>query len=71
MIPGGDYAVVTHFGPYHKLGETYARLFGEWLPRSGRELGPSPSFEVYLNDPESTEPDDLLTDICVPLQSRG
>ena len=67
-IPGGQYAVTTHFGPYYKLGETYARLFGQWLPRSGRELAASPSFEVYLNDPNSTEPEDLLTDICVPLQ---
>ena len=67
VIPGGDYAMTTHFGPYDKLGETYARLFGQWLPRSGRELRGTPCFEVYLNDPHSTEPEDLLTDIYVPL----
>jgi len=67
-ILGGEYAVTTHFGPYKKLGETYAKLFGQWLPRSGRELGDAPSFEVYLNDPNSTEPEELVTDICVPLQ---
>ena len=67
VIPGGDYAVTTHFGPYQKLGETYTKLLGQWLPRSGRELRPAPCFEVYLNDPQSTEPEDLLTDIYAPL----
>jgi AraC family transcriptional regulator len=68
IIAGGDYAMTTHFGPYHKLGETYAQLFGAWLPRSGRELRAVPCFEVYLNDPQTTEPEDLLTDIYIPLQ---
>ena len=68
IIPGGDYAMTTHFGPYDKLGETYARLFGQWLPRSGCELRSGPCFEVYLNDPHSTDPEDLLTDIYVPLK---
>jgi DNA gyrase inhibitor GyrI len=70
VIPGGDYAVTTHFGPYQKLGETYAKLLGQWLPRSGRELRSTPCFEVYLNDPQSTEPEDLLTDIYAPLAMR-
>lgn len=68
VIPGGEYAVTTHFGPYERLNETYARLMGQWLPRSGRELGDSSCFEVYLNDPNSTEPEDLVTDVHVPLK---
>jgi len=70
VIPGGEYAVTTHFGPYQKLGDTYTRLLGQWLPRSGRELRSTPCFEVYLNDPQSTEPEDLLTDIYAPLQTK-
>jgi AraC family transcriptional regulator len=68
IIPGGEYAVTTHLGPYEKLNETYARLMGQWLPRSGRELGDAACFEVYLNDPNSTEPADLVTDVYVPLK---
>ena len=68
IIAGGAYAVATHFGPYETLGEAYARLMGQWLPRSGRELRSIPSFEVYANDPNNTEPEDLLTDIFVPLE---
>lgn len=67
-IPGGEYAVATHFGPYSRLGETYAKLLGEWLPRSRRALRSTPCFEVYLNDPGSTEPEDLITDIYAPLE---
>ncbi len=68
VIPGGDYAVTTHFGAYAKLGETYTKLLGESLPRSGRTLRSAPCFEIYLNDPNSTEPEDLITDIHAPLQ---
>jgi len=67
-LAGGEYAVTTHIGPYDQLGRTYAKLFGKWLPRSGRELRSVPCFEFYLNDPEGTDPEDLLTDIYAPLE---
>ena len=67
-IPGGDYAVTTHIGPYDKLGETYAKLYGGWLPQSGRMPRSAPCFEIYLNDPEGTDPEELITDIHVPLE---
>jgi len=67
-IPGGEFAVVTHCGPYEQLSQTYAALFGQWLPHSGRELRSEPSLEFYLNDPEGTNPEDLLTDIYAPLE---
>ncbi len=66
-IPEGQYAVTTHEGPYEQLGDTYARLCGQWLSASGRELAPSPPFEIYLNSPENTAGEDLLTDIYLPL----
>ncbi len=69
-IDGGEYAVTTHFGPYERFGETYARFFGQWLPQSGRELRSAPCLEIYLNDPEGTDPDDLITDIYAPLEPR-
>ena len=69
-IEGGPYARATHFGPYDRLGETYARLAGEWAPRSGWRLRTAPCFEVYLNSPESTEPEDLLTDVYLALEPK-
>jgi AraC family transcriptional regulator len=67
-IGGGEYAITTHLGPYDLLGQTYAKLLGQWLPRSGRELRSEPSLEFYLNAPESTDPEDLITDIYAPLE---
>ncbi len=66
-VGGGDYAVTVHRGPYERLSETYARLCGQWLPSTGRELRSSPSLEIYRNDPKSTRPEELLTDIYVPV----
>ena len=68
-LSGGDYAVTTHIGPYDKLGLTYAKLYGGWLPQSGRELRSEPCLEFYLNDPEGADPEDLLTDIYAPLEA--
>jgi AraC family transcriptional regulator len=69
VIAGGEYAVLTHFGPYEGLGGSYARLLGQWLPRSGRCVRALPSFEVYFNSPENTAPADLVTDLHVPLEA--
>jgi hypothetical protein len=57
-------------GPYERLGETYARPCGEWLPGSGRELRSVPAFEIYHNAPQFTAPQDLVTDICMALEPR-
>jgi AraC family transcriptional regulator len=68
-VGGGEYAVTSHFGPYNKLGETYNGLF-RWLLQNDRELRAEPCMESYMNDPESTDPEDLVTDICVPLKPK-
>jgi AraC family transcriptional regulator len=67
-LPGGKYAVFSHHGPYDSLGKTYQRIFGGWLPKSGRELRDAETFEEYLNSPGNTRPEDLLTRIHVPLR---
>jgi len=67
-IAGGAYAVTTHFGPYSKLGDTYAALCGQWAPNSGYGIRSAPCFEMYLTDPENTAPEDLVTDVYLPLE---
>jgi AraC family transcriptional regulator len=66
-FPAGSYGVVTHKGPYEELGKTYQKIYGGWLPRSGYRLRDSPAFEQYLNSPQNTKPEDLVTLIHVPL----
>jgi AraC family transcriptional regulator len=67
-LEGGDYAIGVHRGPYAALHESYAWLFGQWLPSSGREPADAPCQEVYVNDAQTTPPSDLITHICVPLK---
>jgi AraC family transcriptional regulator len=67
-LPGGRHAVATHRGPYETLSQTYQRLYGAWLPKSGYELGDTPAFEQYLNSPQSAKPEDLMTLIHVPIK---
>ena len=65
-IEGGLYAVFVHKGPYENLIETYHGIFGIWLPASGSELRELPSFEQYVNDPDSVDQNELITDIYIP-----
>uniref|UniRef100_A0A7C4ELQ5 AraC family transcriptional regulator n=1 Tax=Fundidesulfovibrio putealis TaxID=270496 RepID=A0A7C4ELQ5_9BACT len=69
-IPGGEFAVTVFKGPYTGLEAAYAQLYGQWLPASGREPDMRPGYEVYLNDPASTPPEELLTEINMPLLPR-
>ncbi len=68
-IAGGRYAVFLHKGAYSGLYETYRGIFAGWLPTSGYTLREAPCFEKYLNrDPRRTKPENLRTEIWVPLQ---
>ncbi len=66
-LPGGRTAILRFKGHYSGLPAAYDYLYGTWLPASGHEARNSPVFEDYLNSPMDTAPDDLLTDICLPL----
>lgn len=66
-LAGGTYAVVTHKGPYEELGKTYQQIYGGWLPASGYHPRDEPAFEQYLNSPQNTRKEELLTVIHVPI----
>jgi len=52
-IPEQRYAVFSHRGPLSRLGETFAAIWNQWLPGSGRQAAESPCFELY---PEEFDP---------------
>ena len=68
VVPGGRYARTTHLGPYETLPDTWARLMGEWLPRSEHRVGDGVSYELYRNNPMNVKPHELITEIYVPLR---
>jgi AraC family transcriptional regulator len=65
-LPRGEYAVATHRGPYETLADTYGAL-ARWVVAGGRRVRAAPCVEIYRNDPKSTPPAALLTDVCVPV----
>lgn len=68
-LPGGEEAVLLHRGPYERLMESYAWLYGVWLPHSGREADDRPPYEIYISAPDEAAPEDLLTEIHLPLRA--
>lgn len=67
-LAGGDYAVLRHKGPYADMGAAYRWLYATWLPASGRSIRDEVMFEAYLNNPRDVPPNELITEICLPLQ---
>ncbi len=70
MVKGGEHAVVMLKGSYEQLATAFNWLYGQWLPHSGREAAPRPPIEIYHTDPKETKPEDLLTEIRIPLVSQ-
>ena len=66
-LAGGSYAVTMYKGPYEGLGKVYQKIYGGWLPQSGRQLRDAPAFEQYLNSPRDTKPEELMTLIHIPV----
>jgi AraC family transcriptional regulator len=67
-LPAGRYAVLTFKGPYTGLPTGYDQLYGSWLPGSGEEPADAPVYELYINTPMTVAPDDLITEIHLPLK---
>ncbi|MGB3279667.1 MAG: AraC family transcriptional regulator [Pseudorhodobacter sp.] len=66
-LPSGRHAVLRVKGPYTALPAAYTQLYREWLPMADEVPANSPVYELYLNNPRETAPEDLLTEICLPL----
>lgn len=65
-IPGGKAAVTVHVGPYEKIEEAYNRLTA-FVKEQNLQTG-SLCYEFYLNDPASTPPEQLKTEIFFQLK---
>jgi len=69
-LPGGPYAVHQLKGPYNLIGETLHEMQGAALPEKGLLADYTrPFLEIYLNDPTSVPERDLLTDLCIPVET--
>lgn len=65
-LAGGKMAKIIHKGPYEECEPTYNKLFA-WIGQKGKRIV-GPIREVYLNDPREVSPDEIVTEIYVPIQ---
>ena len=65
-IPGGKAATCLYVGPYAEIEPAYTAL-SEWMKDNGYKAT-GVAYEMYLNDPEETPPQELQTQIAFPLK---
>jgi effector-binding domain-containing protein len=65
LTPAGRVLTFTHTGPYSALGQSYNAMMG-YLEKEGLKLG-APTWEVYVDDPDSIPEESLRTEIFVSL----
>ena len=61
-IESETYALSIHKGSYESLYETYAYICGTWAPKQ--------EIEIYLNDPDNTPKEELITEVYVPIRKH-
>lgn len=69
-LPAGEFVCLRHFGSYEGLESATQHVMGEWLLNSGREPADFPIFHKFINDPDQTPVDELMTDILLQLKER-
>jgi effector-binding domain-containing protein len=65
-IPGGKAATCLHVGPYTEVGPAYEALM-QWIMENGFEAT-GVAYEMHLNDPAQTPPEELKTQIVFPMK---
>lgn len=67
-IPGGEWAMFLHVGPYDTLWQTWNAAYRDWLPSSGYVLRNAIPFEDYIDNPAEVEPEKLRTELYIPVK---
>lgn len=65
-LPSGRAARTLHRGPYHDGCHAWTAL-EQWIAAEGLQIAGA-SYEMYLNDPDHTAPDALLTRMEIPVR---
>lgn len=68
VLPAGRYATFIYKGSYEHLQAVYDTIYGKYLPEMECTIRDEASAERYLNDPCTTAPEDLLTEIYIPVE---
>jgi AraC family transcriptional regulator len=66
-VPGGSYATTRYVGRYDELTPVWSR-FTKLVEKKAKGIPDSPAYEVYVNDPSEVSPDELITELYMPVQ---
>ncbi|MCI0471756.1 MAG: GyrI-like domain-containing protein [Candidatus Aminicenantes bacterium] len=61
-------AVYLHIGPYQELGKAYDKVL-KYIDENGYKIVTA-TYERYLNDPGSVKPEEIQTEIIVPVEKK-
>jgi effector-binding domain-containing protein len=64
-LPAHHVASTMHRGPYEGIGSTYGAVMA-WIGQHGYQVAGPPG-EVYLTDPQEVAPEELLTEVRIPV----
>ena len=68
-LPDGTFLRAEFIGHYAGLETAWGQLYGEYVAAGGYTLRDGVNFEVYVSDHDNTPPDDLRTDLYLPIAS--
>ncbi len=60
-----EVAATVHSGSYHEIGASYDAL-RRWIEAQGYQIA-GPAEEIYLNNPQEVPPEELLTEVRLPV----
>lgn len=66
-IAGGSYAMTRFVGPYERLAPVWSDLTRYVERDLRRTISEEPAFEVYVNDASETPPNELITELYMPV----
>lgn len=64
-LPGGRMVRTVHKGPYESCEPTYLAALA-WIGKNGLSIT-GPIREIYPNDPREVPPEEILTEIYIPV----
>jgi AraC family transcriptional regulator len=66
-VESGKYACLIHTGPYDGLPGAWMKM-RDALGSAGKMRRQAPACEIYWNNPQQVPPNELKTEICVPIE---
>jgi len=68
ILPATKVNSVRHIGRYELLGNAWSAIMGMDQAKEYKKNKKIPPMEFYRNNPEETDPKDLITDVCMPVK---